>query len=240
MELLTTADELESFLTDARKADSVALDMEFERERTFWPILQLVQAATRDRAVLIDPLEIKDLGPLWDLIADPAVLILFHAGRQDLEIFWRESGGRIPRNLFDTQIAAAMLGMSEQIGYGDLVRRTLNVHLKKGERTTNWGRRPLTPAQMEYALDDVLYLHGASDDLIRKLDERGRRDWLQEEMTFYSERGTWERSPDELWSRISRHRSLSGKNLAVLRELHAVTLARRLVQAGDEIGRAHV
>ena len=219
MELLTTADELESFLTDARKADSVALDMEFERERTFWPILQLVQAATRDRAVLIDPLEIKDLGPLWDLIADPAVLILFHAGRQDLEIFWRESGGRIPRNLFDTQIAAAMLGMGEQIGYGDLVRRTLNVHLKKGERTTNWGRRPLTPAQMEYALDDVLYLHGASDDLIRKLDERGRRDWLQEEMTFYSERGTWERSPDELWSRISRHRSLSGKNLAVLREL---------------------
>ena len=219
MELLTTAEQLESFIADARKADSVALDMEFERERTFRPILQLVQAATRDRAVLIDPLEIEDLGPLWELIADPAVPILFHAGRQDLEIFWYESGGKLPQNLLDTQIAAAMLGMGEQIGYGDLVRRTLNVHLKKGERTTNWGRRPLTPAQMQYALDDVLYLHGVTDALGRDLDERNRRAWLDEEMLFYSARGTWERSPDELWLRISRHRSLSGNNLAVLREL---------------------
>jgi ribonuclease D len=219
MELLTTTEELESFLTEARKADSVALDMEFERERTYRPILQLVQAATRERAVLIDPLEIEDLGPLWDLIADPAIRILFHAGRQDLEIFWCESGGKLPQNLVDTQIAAALLGMGEQIGYGDLVRRTLKVHLEKGERTTNWGRRPLTVAQMQYALDDVLYLHGVADALNAKLTERGRLDWLQEEMKFYGDRGTWERSPDELWLRISRHRSLSGKNLAVLREL---------------------
>ncbi len=219
MEVLTKQSELEDFVAEARKADSVALDMEFERERTFRPILQLVQAATRDRAVLIDPLAIESLDALWDLVADPNVPVLFHAGRQDLEIFWYESGGRLPANLIDTQIAAAMLGMGEQVGYGDLVRRTLDVHLQKAERTTDWGRRPLTEAQMKYALDDVLYLHGVCDLLLEQLDSRDRREWLNEEMAFYSDRGTWERSPDELWMRISRHRSLSGKNLSVLREL---------------------
>lgn len=219
MEVLTRREALEEFVAEARKADSVAVDMEFERERTFRPILQLVQAATRERAVLIDPLAIGSLDPFWDLVADPAVPILFHAGRQDLEIFWYESDGRIPANLFDTQIAAALLGMGEQVGYGDLVRRILDVHLKKGERTTDWGRRPLTDAQMQYALDDVLYLHGVSDNLTRQLESRGRLAWLGEEMAFYGDPGTWERTPDELWLRISRHRSLSGKNLSVLREL---------------------
>jgi ribonuclease D len=219
MEVLTRPDQLAAFIEQARKADSVALDMEFERERTYRPILQLVQLATRDRAVVVDPLEIEDLGPLWDLVADPAVRILFHAGRQDLEIFWHESGGRLPTNLVDTQIAAALLGMGEQVGYADLVRRVLDVHLKKGERTTDWGRRPLSEAQLKYALDDVLYLHQVGDVLFGMLEDRERMQWLEEEMAFYSERGTWERSADELWLRISRHRSLSGKNLAVLREL---------------------
>jgi ribonuclease D len=219
MEVLTRPDQLVEFIAQARSGEPVALDMEFERERTYRPILQLVQLATRDRAVIVDPLEIHDLGPLWDLVADPDVPILFHAGRQDLEIFWHESRGMLPRNLIDTQIAAALLGLGEQVGYGDLVRRILNVHLKKGERTTDWGRRPLSKAQLQYALDDVLYLHDVGDKLTEMLEERDRTEWLREEMEFYSERGTWERSPDELWSRISRHRSLSGKNLAVLREL---------------------
>lgn len=230
MEILTRTAELEAFAASARSADAIALDMEFERERTFRPVLQLVQIATRDRAVLVDPLAIDELGALWDLVADPGVVILFHAGRQDLEIFWHESGGRLPHNLVDTQIAAAMLGMGEQIGYGDLVRRVLDVHLKKGERTTDWGRRPLTEAQMRYALDDVLYLHQIADTLLQQLAERGRSEWLREEMAFYSEAGTWERSPDEMWTRISKHRSLSGKNLAVLRELavwREETAARR-------------
>jgi ribonuclease D len=212
MELLTHPEELAEFVSEARGADAVALDMEFERERTYRPILQLVQLATRDRAVLVDPLRIENLEPLWNLVADPEVRVLFHAGRQDLEIFWHESGGQIPRNLLDTQIAAALIGMGEQVGYADLVRRVLNVHLKKGERTTDWGRRPLSDAQMQYALDDVLYLHEVADRLEEMLAERGRAKWVEEEMEFYSRRGTWERSPDELWLRISRHRSLSGKN----------------------------
>lgn len=230
MEVLTRPEQLREFATAARGADPVALDMEFERERTFRPILQLVQVATRDRAVLVDPLAIEDLGPLWDLVADPDVPILFHAGRQDLEIFWHESGGRLPHNLVDTQIAAALLGMGEQIGYADLVRRTLDVNLKKGERTTDWGRRPLSEAQLKYALDDVLYLHRVADILLEELEARGRDQWLREEMAFYGQEGTWERSPEEMWTRISRHRSLSGKNLAVLRELavwREETAARR-------------
>jgi len=219
MEVLTRPEELAAYLAEARASDMVALDMEFERERTYRPILQLVQLATRDRAVLVDPLELTDLQPLWDLVADPDVRILFHAGRQDLEIFWHESGGMLPQNLFDTQIAAALIGMGEQVGYADLVRRVLDVHLQKGERTTDWGRRPLSDAQMQYALDDVLYLHDVGDNLAATLSERDRDQWLTEEMEFYSQLGTWERSPDELWLRISRHRSLSGKNLSVLREL---------------------
>lgn len=219
MEVVTRPEQLEEFLGQARTGEPVALDMEFERERTYRPILQLVQLATRDRAVIVDPLEVEDLGPLWDLVADPSIPILFHAGRQDLEIFWHESGGMIPHNLIDTQIAAALLGMGEQVGYADLVRRMLDVHLKKGERTTDWGRRPLSDAQLKYAMDDVLYLHEVGDKLMEMLEERGRTEWLREEMEFYSDRSTWERSPDELWMRISRHRSLSGKNLSVLREL---------------------
>lgn len=219
MEVLTRPEELADFITAARAAGTVALDMEFERERTYRPILQLVQLATRDRAVLVDPLEIQDLGQLWDLVADPEVRILFHAGRQDLEIVWHESGGMLPHNLFDTQIAAALIGMGEQIGYADLVRRVLDVHLKKGERTTDWGRRPLTDAQMQYALDDVLYLHDVVDNLTSTLSDRDREQWLVEEMAFYSQLETWERTGDELWLRISRHRSLSGKHLSVLREL---------------------
>lgn len=221
IETLQTPEELRAFCELARPDEPLALDMEFERERTYRPILQLVQAATRSRAVLIDPLAIADLGPLWDLIADPAIEIILHAGMQDLEIAYHESGGKLPQRIFDTQIAAALIGLGEQPGYGDLVRRTLGVHLKKGERTTDWSRRPLTEAQMRYALDDVVYLHGVYDALVEQLEERGRLSWLDEELAFHVQRETYEKDPRAQWLRVSRHRSLSQRGLAVLRELAA-------------------
>ena len=218
MDLLSRTEDVEAFCREARTEALVVIDMEFERERTYRPVLQLVQAATRERAVLIDPLSEADLRPLWELIADPEVEVVLHAGMQDMEIAYAESG-LVPHNVFDTQIAAALLGTGEQPGYADVVRRIAGVHLKKGERTTDWGRRPLSSAQAKYALDDVLYLHQLYDELNSQLLEHGRREWLDEELRFYEDRGTYERDPSDMWLRVSRHRSLKGKQLAILREL---------------------
>jgi ribonuclease D len=219
MELLAHTDDVTEFCRQARQEGLVGIDMEFERERTYRPVLQLVQAATRERSVLIDPLAIDDLSPLWEMIADPDVELIVHAGMQDMEIAFAESGGLVPKNVFDTQIAAALLGMGEQPGYADVVRRITGVHLKKGERTTDWSRRPLSKAQAQYALDDVLHLHQLHDEMNAELEERGRRPWLDEELAFYERRENYEKDPGQLWMRVSRHRSLKGKQLAVLREL---------------------
>ena len=219
MELLAHTDDVTEFCRQARNEGLVGIDMEFERERTYRPVLQLVQAATRERSVLIDPLAIDDLSPLWEMIADPEVELIVHAGMQDMEIAFAESGGLVPKNVFDTQIAAAMLGMGEQPGYADVVRRITGVHLKKGERTTDWSRRPLSKAQAQYALDDVLHLHQLHDEMNAELEARGRRPWLDEELAFYEQRENYEKDPGQLWMRVSRHRSLKGKQLAVLREL---------------------
>lgn len=218
MEILRTRDDLARFLDEAREHGPLALDMEFERERTYRPILQLLQLAHRDRAVLVDPLEIDDLSPVWEAVADPEREILLHAGGQDMEIVW-DQGNVLPRRIFDTQVAAALLGMGEQPGYADLVRRILKVKLQKGERTTNWGKRPLTEAQMQYALDDVLHLHGLYDELVSQLEARGRLPWLREECLSYESSEAYDRDPDTLWLRVARHRSLRGAQLAVLREL---------------------
>lgn len=219
MEILTRTEEIAAFCAEATAVGLVGIDMEFERERTYRPILQLVQAATRERAVLIDPLAGADLTSLWTMIADPAVQKILHAGMQDMEIAHIESGRMLPQSLFDTQIAAALVGMGEQPGYADVVRRLAGVQLKKGERTTDWGRRPLTEAQCTYALDDVLYLHEVHDQLVEKLHEMGRMTWLREEVAFYGQADHYAKDADELWLRVSRHRSLKGRALAILREL---------------------
>jgi len=218
MRWIDTTEELENFCRESIAAGPLAVDMEFERERTFRAILQLVQLATPTEQVLVDPLAVKDLSPLWERLADPEHLTLFHAGGQDMEIMFDHSE-RTPARVFDTQIAAALLGMGEQPGYADLVRRVLNVRLKKGERTTDWSRRPLTPAQIEYALDDVRYLHTLHAELSAKLHRRERDQWLDEELEFYSQPSTYRRDPETLWMRVSRHRSLDRRSLGVLREL---------------------
>jgi ribonuclease D len=210
--------ELAAFLSRVQPSRPLAIDMEFERERTYRAILQLIQLSTGNEEALVDPLSIDDLSPLWKIIADPAVEILFHAGGQDMEIFY-DKAQTVPNNVFDTQIAAALVGLGEQPGYADLVRRVLKQRVKKGERTTDWGRRPLTDAQTEYALDDVRYLHALYDDLNERLEKMGRSDWLQEELASYSQESHYVKNPRTLWMRVSRHRSLEGQGLSILREL---------------------
>ncbi len=218
IEILTELRDLKSFCQRARAKKSIALDTEFERERTYKPILQLVQVATREEAVLIDPLILEDLTPLWKLVSDPAIETILHAASQDLEIFYDKTR-TLPHGIFDTQVAAALLGMGEQPGYADLLRRVLDVRVKKQERVTDWSQRPLRDAQMQYALNDVIYLHDLRDELSARLKKKGRLRWLAQELEHFEELGEYEVDYRRLWRRVSRHRSLDGKGLAVLREL---------------------
>ncbi len=218
MSMIDTKRELERTVSLLRGHGSFGLDMEFQRERTFRPRLQLVQVSLPDEPMLIDPLALPDLDPLWDLVADPTIEKIVHAGAQDMEIVYVRSG-LLPRNVFDTQIAAALLGLGDQIGYANLISRMLHKRLKKGETVTDWAMRPLSPGQLEYALDDVRYLHELRGRLWDRLSELGRAEWLQEEVEHYGRRETYERDPDTMWMRISRMRSLDRKGLTILREL---------------------
>ncbi len=216
--IITRTSDLRDLAGRLRARGSFALDMEFERERTYWPKLQLIQVGTADEAAVVDPLALEDLSPLWDLIADPAVEKVTHAGRQDAEIFFLKAG-RPPRNVYDTQIAAALLGLGEQVGYSMLVQRILGVRLEKKERVTDWGRRPLTEAQIDYALNDVRYLPPIHQHLNEDLQALGRMQWLREELAFYEDRNHYEQDPDRLYLRVSRWRTLNRRGLGVLREL---------------------
>ncbi len=152
---------LESVVARSREAGRIGLDTEFMREKTFRADLCLVQVAAGDEVYLVDPTQGFDLAPLADVLADPAVEVIVHAGKQDLEIFY-EVYGRLPVNIFDIQVAAAFAGLGATLPYGRLVDAVLGVTLAKGESYTDWCRRPLTPAQLTYAADDVLYLSRSS------------------------------------------------------------------------------
>jgi len=222
MKTLTTTEELAEFCTRARGFEYVTVDTEFLRERTYFSKLCLVQLAvpgeTRDDAVLVDPLE-NDLSlePLYELFLDPSVVKVFHAARQDLEIFYVDAGV-IPEPMFDTQVAAMVCGFGEQVGYETLVRRIAKEQLDKTSRFTDWSRRPLTEAQKKYALADVTHLRDIYEFLARKLAESGRDKWVAEELRTLTNPETYIVKPEEAWKRI-KTRNGSGRFLAVLREL---------------------
>ncbi len=180
-----------------------------------------MQIATRDEALIVDPLANgADLAPVEELIADPSIETIVHSGEQDLDIFFRRTG-RVPRRIFDTQIAAALLGLGEQIGYAPLLERLLGVRVDKLETLTDWSKRPLTKEQTAYALDDVRHLHALRDALASRLGDKGRLSWLEEEVAFYEQVGTYRLDYREGWRRIPRARSLEPRVLAILRELVA-------------------
>jgi ribonuclease D len=222
MRTITTTDDLAAFCAAARREPYVTLDTEFLRERTYWSKLCLIQAALPGRtgeAVLIDPVEgaAMSLEPLYDLFRDNAVVKVFHAARQDLEIFFVE-GGVFPQPLFDTQIAAMVCGFGEQAGYETLVRRIARQSLDKTSRFTDWSRRPLSEAQKAYALADVTHLRVIYEHLAAQLAASGRAAWVAEELSVLTDPATYTVTPEEAWQRI-KTRSGSGRFLAVLREL---------------------
>ncbi len=215
--LRDTAD-IEEFADEARKEGIVALDAEFIRERTYFPQLALIQVATTKRSVLIDPVEGADLTAIEDLVLDADVVKILHAASQDLEIFYYRTG-KIPRNIFDTQLAGSLCGLGHQSSYAAMIERTTGVFLKKGESYTDWLRRPLSKKQEQYALDDVRYLHQAYDVLRERLTGFGRLAWAMEEMVRYEDISYFDTPSATLFRKVKRFGTLDPKALAILREL---------------------
>ncbi len=198
----------------------VAVDTEFLRETTFWPVLCVVQLASDDEALAIDALaEGLDLQPLLRLMADEDVVKVFHAARQDLEIFWKLAGV-LPTPLFDTQVAAMVCGYGDQVSYSELVQSVCRVSIDKSSRFTDWARRPLAEAQIDYAIGDVTYLRDVYRALTKRLKATARQPWLDDEMKVLTSPATYEQHPERAWERY-KSRARKPRDLAVLMELAA-------------------
>ena len=220
MNVITDTDALAELCERLASADYVTVDTEFMRESTFWPILCLVQVAGPEDEAIIDPLaEGIDLAPLYDLIADDRVLKVMHAAKQDIEIFHHE-GGVTPVPLFDTQIAAMVAGFGDQVGYETLIAKLTKVRPDKGSRFTDWSQRPLTAAQLDYALADVTHLRPAYEKLRRRIEENGRLEWVEEEMVKLTDPALYEVVPEEGWRRLKPKRN-QPKYLAMLQAVAA-------------------
>lgn len=222
MKTITTTEALAEYCAEARKHPYVTVDTEFLRERTYYSKLCLVQLAmpgdTDDNAVLVDPLaDGISVAPLLELFKDTNVVKVFHAARQDLEIFFVEAGV-FPEPLFDTQVAAMVCGFGEQVGYETLVRKIAKQSLDKTSRFTDWSRRPLTDAQKKYALADVTHLRVIYEYLSAQLEKTGRDAWVREELRILTNPDTYIIQPEDAWKRV-KTRTTSGKFLAVVREL---------------------
>jgi ribonuclease D len=198
----------------------LAVDTEFHREKTYYPELCLIQIANDDVIACVDPMAVDDLTPLMDLFYRDDMTLVFHAARQDLELFYLLRGSLPPR-VFDTQLAATVLGYGDQIGYGNLVKQCLNVELDKAHARTDWRQRPLSSAQIEYAADDVRYLRQLYHLLLDKLESYDRLSWLREDFAALSAVTTFEEDADKSWQRIKGAGRLKGQQLAILQQLGA-------------------
>ncbi|MCA0344431.1 MULTISPECIES: ribonuclease D [unclassified Shinella] len=215
----TTAALAEACETLAR-SEYLTIDTEFLRETTFWPELCLIQLAGPEIEVIVDPLaKGLDLAPFFALMANPAVLKVFHAARQDIEIIVNR-GDLIPHPIFDTQVAAMVCGFGDSVSYDQLVQKIKSVHIDKSSRFTDWSRRPLTEKQLEYALADVTHLRDVYLALKEKLEAAGRSLWLTEEMAVLESRETYDLHPDDAWKRL-KMRVKKPIELAVLQKVAA-------------------
>ncbi len=216
--MITDTQALSKFCLRVRTADYITVDTEFMREKTYWPILCLVQIAGPDEADCIDALaDGIDLTPLYDLMADDSILKVFHAARQDLEIFFHQAG-QVPHPVFDTQVAAMVCGFGDSVGYEALITELVKARIDKGSRFTDWTLRPLSERQIDYALADVTHLRPAYEKLAAMLHDNERESWLEEEMAVLESPDTYNGNPSEAYRRI-KARNTTARMLAVLREL---------------------
>ena len=215
--LITTPAALAELIDHIRSAGRFAFDTEFVSEDTFEPVLCLIQVATADRMAAVDAIALRDVRPFWDLVVDPAVEIVMHAASEDLRICKFQTG-RVPPKLFDVQLAAAFVGFGYPLSLGNLMSQTMHVTVFGGETRTDWRKRPLTPAQLRYAMDDVKYLLPLADRLDSELRALGRRDWVEAEFQdFLSE--VQNRGEETRWRRLSGLHQLSRRGLEAARRL---------------------
>lgn len=224
MKTLTTTQDLQDFCRAAAEHPYVTVDTEFLRERTYYSKLCLIQLAMPgegdENAVLVDSIAGDlSLEPLYELFRNPDVVKVFHAARQDLEIFWVDAKV-FPEPLFDTQVAAMVCGFGDQVGYETLVRKIVKQPLDKTSRFTDWSRRPLSEAQKKYALADVTHLRVIYEHLAARLEETGRAHWVAEELRILTDPATYDIRPEEAWRRV-KTRNSAPKFLAIVRELAA-------------------
>lgn len=217
---LSTSEELAAFCDRASTCKVLAIDTEFLREKTYYPKLCLVQVAAGDDIAAVDPLRVRDLSPLAALLEAPDVTKVFHACSQDLEVLL-DGMGVACAPVFDTQLAAAFLGMRQQVSYGSLVEAYCGVHLPKAESLTDWSRRPLDPEQLVYAEDDVRYLPGIYERMLSELTRRDRLSWVGPEMAELCDVSRVRRDPSEAYLRLRRSGSLTRRQLALAREVCA-------------------
>ncbi|MEO6783068.1 MAG: ribonuclease D [Bradyrhizobium sp.] len=220
MDLITTNSELAAVCDRLAKHPVITVDTEFLRETTYYPLLCVVQMASAEEAVVVDTLaDGIDLKPFFALMADEKVLKVFHAARQDIEIVWHQAG-TVPHPIFDTQVAAMVLGYGDSIAYDQLVERITGHRPDKTHRFTDWSRRPLTAEQMHYAVSDVTHLRDVFTALDADLKKRGRSDWVSEEMEVLTSPRTYDFHPERAWERL-KTRVRKPKELAVLMEVAA-------------------
>lgn len=220
MTLISTNDRLLDFCAALGASDTIVVDTEFMRENTYWPQLCLIQAAAEGVEGMIDPLAPGlDLAPFLALMTDETRLKVFHAPRQDMEIFFHLCG-KPPSPVFDTQTAASALGFGDQIAYDALVQQVLGRRIDKGPRFTDWSRRPLSETQLIYALADVTHLRDLYPALRARLDEAGRADWVDAEMAALADPALYDMTPDEAWRRL-KLRKRDAKYLAALKAVAA-------------------
>ncbi len=220
MSTITETAALAALCERAANSDYITVDTEFIRDKTYWPRLCLVQVASAEEAVAIDALAPGiDLEPLFELMVDPGVLKVFHAARQDIEIFDYLSG-RIPTPIFDTQVAAMVCGFGDSVGYDKLVQALTKKHIDKSLRFTDWSKRPLAKRMLDYALSDVIHLRPVYEKLAAEVGQNSRASWLDEEMAVLSNPATYRQDPAEVWHRV-KTRIRKPRHLAVLRALAA-------------------
>jgi ribonuclease D len=218
--LIDTQDALQTLCEQLRGSEWLAIDTEFIRERTYYPGLCLIQVCNGEVAACVDPIVLQDIRPFLDILFDGSILKVFHAARQDLEIFWND-WRRFPLPLFDTQPAAALLGYGDQVGYANLVKQVLDVDLPKDQSRTDWSARPLEPQQVRYALDDVIYLGQLYLQMRGRLSDKARLQWLAADFAVLADPATYEPDPATTWKRVKGRQHLRGRQLAVLQALAA-------------------
>lgn len=213
-------EDLAKLCEQLKDSDWIAVDTEFERVKTYYPELCLIQVANVDIAAIIDPLAISNLDAFFEILYDKSITKVFHSAHQDLEIFLNLNGS-VPTPIFDTQIAAPLLGYAEQIGYAKLVQKTSGVELGKAFTRSDWKLRPLNKGQLEYAINDVIYLGLIYVEFTEKLKKLNRFSWLEKDFSALADPDRYQPDPEHVWKKIRESKKLKGEKLAVLQKLAA-------------------